>query len=71
MSVFGGGLGWFGGGLRWFGVFGGVSMDPCRTIGLPDGMGVLNGQAAQEDGSTGTTLLVLGFHFLWPFCSVL
>ena len=33
-----------------------ITKHKCRNIGLPDGMGVPNRQAAQGDGSTGTTL---------------
>ena len=33
-----------------------ITKHKCRDIGLPDGMGVPNRQAPQEDGSTGTTL---------------
>ena len=32
-----------------------ITKHKCRDIGLPDGMGVPNRQAAQGDGSTGTT----------------
>ena len=35
-----------------------ITKHKCRDIGLPDGMGVPNRQAAQGDGSTGTTLRV-------------
>ena len=33
-----------------------ITKHKCRDIGLPDGMGVPIRQAAQGDGSTGTTL---------------
>ena len=33
-----------------------ITKHKCRDIGLPDGMGVPNTQAAKGDGSTGTTL---------------
>ena len=33
-----------------------ITKHKCRDIGLPDGMGVLNRQATEGDGSTGTTL---------------
>ena len=33
-----------------------ITKHKCRDIGLPDGIGEANRQAAQGDGSTGTTL---------------